>query len=145
MREKVKAVVSGTTYKSEVLGKLEWVTKSKSSYDRDTSKDISVSLSKKKGSPEYTHVSFTFRNDIEKIFLGQVEYVQFCVYKNRIFFRPAESTVGYKLYKASSTCANKYTRFPKFSGAIEFVGDYELKYDDFLELYYIEKEVEDGD
>lgn len=150
MREKVKAVLPGKAYKNEILGKLEWITKERSTGKKVSSCDISVALVRKTGGKgaNYTHVNFTFRNGIENIICSDKdnEYIQFCVHKNRIFFRQAESTVGYKLYYASAACAkNKYTKIPIFEGADGFIGDYDLKYDDFLELYYIDKETKYGD
>lgn len=148
MREKVKAVLPGKAYKNEILGRLEWITKERSTGKKVSSCDISVALTKRRGTGDFTHVNFTFRNGIESIICSdkESEYIQFCVHKNRIFFRQAESTVGYKLYYASAKCAkNKYTKIPVFEGADGFVGDYELKYDDFLELYYIDKETKYGD
>lgn len=149
MREKPKAFLkSNKDYKEEFLSQMKWSTKHRASGDNDNHSDVSVTLVRKSADSGYTHVNFTFRNGIEKIITNEeTEYIQFCAHKNRIFFRPAESTIGYKLYKANSqtTSKNRYTKVPMFECAKAFVGDYELKYDDFLELYYIEKEQKNGD
>lgn len=144
MREKPKAFLkSNKEYREEFLSQMSWSTKHRATGDNDNHSDISVTFTRKTVNSEYTHVNFTFRNSIEKIITGdETEYIQFCAHKNRIFFRPAEAKVGYKLYKANSksTSNNRYVKVPIFECAKAFVGDFDLKYDEFLELYYIEKE-----
>ena len=147
MREKPKAVLkSNKEYRDEFLSNMKWSVKLRGA-SKNAGTDISINLSKKSTTGEFTHLNFTFRNGIEKIILSDVENesLQFCVHKNRIYFRGADASVGYKLYKATAQCSNRYTKIPIFDNAKYFVGDYELKYDDFLELYYIEKERKNGD
>jgi hypothetical protein len=62
--------------------------------------------------------------------------------KNRIYFKPADPKVGYKLTKK---CNNAYMQATINKDMVstyeEFCpGEYHLKYDDFQELYYIERE-----
>lgn len=139
MREKVKAVLSGNQYKDDILGKMQWTVKEKRRII--SREDISISVQNKirgKQGDDGKVVCFTFRNDCPELFTDS-GYVQFCVYKNRVFFRQASNDDGYKITNASKTSKNRYVKIPGVDLFKDFVGDYELKYDSFLELYYVEK------
>lgn len=140
MREKVKAVLRGNEqYKEEFLAKMDWVEKTRRRHI--TNADVTVSVQvKKAGATKDSHkvICFTFRNEvIEK--LTTTNYIQVCVHKNRLFIREADKVSGYKITQPA-TSINKYCKMPVLDVFSEFAGDFELKYDDFLELYYIEKE-----
>jgi len=110
--------------------------------------DISImrwSTAKKNadGSKNYRY-GFTIRNDAVKV-LG--DYADVAVYKNRVLFKPCAESEGYKLSASSKStgtkCPNKYFSIAKteYSQELEdFIGDYELQYDKFYEVYYVEKE-----
>ena len=75
------------------------------------------------------------------------DYIDLAIYKNRVLFRVGAPDAGYKLCRAGikkgSVCPNKYFSVAKTSLTAEledFIGNYELKHDDFYDLYYIEKE-----
>lgn len=59
------------------------------------------------------------------------------VYKNRLFL--INNKDGYKI-SDSNLSHNRYVRMRCEKKLIPFSGDYKLKYDVFLEMYYIEKE-----
>lgn len=140
MREKVKAVLRGNEqYKEEFLAKMDWVEKTKTRHVAHT--DITVSIQvKKRGATKDSHkvACFTFRNGVAEL-LTTTNYIQVCVHKNRLFIREADNVSGYKI-TSPTTSVSKYCKMPALDVFDEFVGDFELKYDDFLELYYIEKE-----
>lgn len=119
--------------------KFNWVRGGGKSYHRAKS-DVSINCVKS-AEKQYGGLSFTFRNDVWQFF---GERIEFAVYKNRILFRTAEAGEGLSLFSGSSTCSNKYIkiRVDENTQIIKdkFIGDYELKYDSFYELYYIEKE-----
>ena len=86
---------------------------------------------------------FTIRNDAIKV-LG--DYVDIAIYKNRVLIKPCTENEGYKLSMSSkhkdTKCPNKYFSIAKteYSQELEdFIGDYELQYDKFYEVYYVEK------
>lgn len=86
--------------------------------------------------------AFVFRNNTWEFFDGRVE---FAIYKNRILFRHSDVGMQIKPKKGSKT-PNHYGKIsgkctPK--GLRNFIGDYIMKYDEFYELYYIEKEEKD--
>ena len=141
MREKVKAVLRGNEQiRDQFLSQMSWVEKEKKRYVCD--KDITVAIqTKKTGATKDSHkaVCFSIRNGVEQN-ITSTEYMQICVHKNRIFFREADRDMGYKVYKPS-TGNNRYCKMTLLDVLACFVGDYDLKYDDFLELYYIEKEI----
>lgn len=88
---------------------------------------------------------FTIRNEAIKA-LGT--NVDIAIFRNRVLFRVCKESEGYRLYRPKNAkCPNMYFTVSKNSVSAEledFIGDYELKYDPFYELYYIEKE-EDND
>lgn len=84
---------------------------------------------------------FTFRNNIHDKLGNQI---QIAVYKNRVLFRPC----GPDDMKISLNPNNKTKHFycklkedDMTKVLLDFIGDYDLKYDEFYEIYYIEKEV----
>ena len=110
-------------------------------------KDIGLTVSHHKKNKahktDYYTLSFSFRDNIEKVFSKDDKIcLMYGLVKNRIYFKLANPKVGYKLTKK---CNNAYMQatinndmLGKFQ---EFCpGEYHLKYDDFQELYYIEKE-----
>lgn len=74
---------------------------------------------------------------------------QIAIYKNRVMIRPVEEGQGVKLQmKSNSKTPNGYAKLRCDEDTKEldkFIGDYELKYDTFYELYYIEKEGMDNE
>lgn len=140
MREKVKAVLSGNQYKEDIMSKMNWMKKEKGRYLCD--KDITISLQlKARGKTEDKGkvICFAFRNDCWEL-VTENEYIQVGTYKNRLFIRQADKDTGYKISKNNNTCNNRYCKMPNVESLKDFIGDYDLKYDDFLEMYYVEKE-----
>lgn len=148
MNAKPRAVLRGSDYKNEVISGMNWRTKSRSGcgVSNGSKSDVSISLGKKTKEAEPSLLCVTFRNEVEKlIFDESCEYIQFGIHKNRMFFRQSDPSTGYKMYARLKNCKNRYTKFPiEEESDKNFVGNYELKYDEFLELYYIEKELNNG-
>lgn len=91
--------------------------------------------------------NITLRNEVPDK-LGT--YVDLALFKNRIFFRPSSAEAnGYKMYNRNHTNGSgnevkgnpfiQVTKTESTKALSDFVGHYELKYDEFYELYYIEK------
>lgn len=106
---------------------------------RNSKNDVTVTIyNNSKG----RHIGITFRNDVFKIFATDTDYFEYAIYKNRIYFRPSDDKHGILLCKNNNTSdAIRYARvmtenFVKLF--VPFVGDYELKHDDFYDLYYVE-------
>jgi hypothetical protein len=121
--------------------KFDWINRvaGKKNYHRAYS-DISINCITYNKTP-FAGLSFTFRNDVWGLF---GECVEIAIYKNRILFRTAPAGQGMKLSRGSEKSPNKYFKM-KVDGSTQeikdkFIGDYELKYDSFYELYYIERE-----
>lgn len=91
------------------------------------------------------YASITFRNECWKLFT-ETPYLEVAIYKNRVFFKQSDEKHGLTLLHnknvTNSTC---YARMQNgFADRfITFEGDYELKYDEFYELYYIERKEEE--
>lgn len=119
--------------------KFSWV--KRSSKVKCSIKDVSIRRLSDKDRAYYT---FTFRNGVmEK--LG--DYIEMSAYKNRLLFRTATSETGFKVTcKQGATDSTKLNHYCKLYDREEtkkfakFVGDFDLKYDSFYELYYIEVE-----
>jgi len=115
--------------REQKISQFKWNYKANSR--RNSILDVSISI-KKDGK-----VTFVFRNGVHEIISG-TQYFVCAICKNRMFFMEADSADGYKLTVSDTKGCNRYAQMSIDDG-ISFIGDYELKYDDFLELYYIEK------
>ena len=118
--------------------KFNWISKGANKNYHRANSDVSIVCVKYNGKP-YSGVSFTFRNDVWQFF---GENIEFAVFKNRVMFRTAKKGEGLQLYKGADNCPNRYIRIRLDDNTNilkeKFIGDYELKYDSFYELYYIE-------
>lgn len=134
-------VISVDTQKQEILDTFEWIGKERKSCRMYGDYPISINFIPSKRKDKKSHLSFVIRDGKHKD-LTSTGYIQICPHKNRMYFREAESREGYKLYQASNSSPNnRYTKIAIDDNNLkEFVGDYVLKHDDFLELSYIEKE-----
>ena len=125
--------------KNDVLGKMQWLKKDKSC--NRSQKDVSISLNACSTSTTGRVIAITFRNECYEL-VSDTGYIQAGVYKNRCFFRSTTSSEGYKLScPKAGLKKSRYCKMPEMKELANMIGDYELKYDDFLEMYYIEKEV----
>lgn len=102
-------------------------------------KDVTVRITVKDEKAIYT--GFTFRDGCYKLFT-ETEYIEVAPYKNRLFFK--QSDVKHGLLLATNKSCKQDNKYAKLQNElcglfVEFEGDYELKYDDFYELYYIER------
>lgn len=79
----------------------------------------------------------SFRNDARKKF--KLDQVIFAIEDDRLYF--SEHEKGYKFMKNSGTKEEIRTR----RDLGEFVGDYFLRYDEALKLYYIDRSNKDAD
>lgn len=125
--------------------KFEWVTKKRGT-ETNGAGDVYVSIvsntgNYKSGDPRKA-ISFTFRNDTS-LLISDTDYFVFAVKKTRIYFAKSDNIRGFKL-AGNGGKNSKYAKTTIEPGREElytpFLGDHELKYDDFNELYYIERE-----
>lgn len=133
-----------------VTEKFVWLSTTNNSSNRHyTSKDITITECKPKSDSKNRVVRYniTLRNKVPMV-LG--EYIDIAVYKNRIFLKPStQKDGGYKVYAHFSSDkdgnkrrANPFLQLSQNDATkilSEFVGDYDLQWDEFLELYYIER------
>lgn len=119
--------------------KFEWVNPRQKKGFTGEQRDVSISLitigTKEKG---HDGISIIFRNKIEERVGTNLELA---VYKNRVFFRQTDVPAMNML--SNRETPNRYGKIG--TGAIvqtlkNFIGDYDLKYDTFYELFYIERE-----
>ena len=118
--------------------KFTWIGQQRGSRTR-VDRDVTVNLIRGSAEKGFGAVSITFRNDSWSD-LG--ENVEIAIFKNRILFRQGECGFGWK-NKGNVKTKNHYMRITlseETKALKNFVGDYDLKYDSFYELHYIEKE-----
>jgi len=99
--------------------------------------DVSIQTSLTKG--VLKTVNFTFRNGIEGM-LGDGERLMFARFKNRIIFKLDDNGVKFTNGGGENSRYAKFCVNPNNEYITGFVGDYELKYDELYEYYYVEKE-----
>lgn len=120
-----------------VLPELMWNTKQRSANNGNA--DVSVSIVKNGG--DRRRLNFSFKNDIDQLFGG--DYVVFALMKNRIYFKASNSIEGYKLSKAKNRAYVAATlNGSQVDEYKKFIGDFDLKFDVFYELYYIERNMD---
>lgn len=124
--------------KDELTG-LNWVGKSRSIIKG--SQDVRISLVNRAN--DRLAATFTLYSGCHEL-ITENSYIQVAIFKNRVFFKGADEKTGIKCSIATgSTSKTRYAKLndPDTCAAlIAFEGCYELKYDSFYELYYIEKE-----
>lgn len=147
----MKTTVNGTKgfFKAE-QERLNWMGRTTKNYPRSnadvTINDVYPTKDDKKNGTK-ARISFTFRNGARRA-ISENDYVLLAVIKNRIFFKTGSMNDGFLISSASTNSGivkdNGYMRVTE-KECIEmlkpFIGSYDLKYDQFYELYYIEREV----
>jgi hypothetical protein len=130
-----------------IVDEIVWCSKRSCQTAKLDYKDVGVNLSHHNKhhsrKNDYYTITFAFRNNMSNVFGKENVYIQFGAIKNRIYFKVADPKIGYKLNSKSgltsyvqATCSDEMKAVYE-----EFCpGEYHLKYDDFQELYYIEKE-----
>ena len=104
-------------------------------------KDVVINRVKGAKKNEPYRYSIIFKNKAYK-WLEDAERIQFAIYKNRIMWRKSEEGFSLQKKTRSRNTESRYLSVPYSSESKDlngFIGDYELEYDDFYELYYIEK------
>lgn len=130
-----------------IVDEIIWCSKRSCQTSKTDYKDVGITLSHHNKTSyhknDYYTLTFSFRNNIANVFGNGNIYLQYGVVKNRLYFKVADPKIGYKLTTKSgltrymqATCSKEMkTIYEEFCP-----GEYHLKYDDFQELYYIEKE-----
>lgn len=118
--------------RQEFMAEIEFESRKRSG---KTSADITLTMNR-----NGNKVNIYFRNGTKEHFR---DGVMFGIYKNRIILEP-NASIGYSI-----TVANNSKTDYGFIGATvsdaekyrDWIGDYALKWDEFYEFWYIEKEV----
>lgn len=116
--------------------------------DRDVTVNIVYKTKADKAENKNPSITLTFRNGVRHLFADN-EYALIAVVKNRIFFKESDAEHGLLVRqqktqsKDTKAYDNGYLRIGD-RDAVEalkpFFGSYDLKWDKFYELYFIEKE-----
>ena len=122
--------------------KFEWFSKVSPSgqYKSVSTQDVTIRECKAQKTHPTGRFNITLRNGVDEKFGVCVDIAP---YKNRIFFRAStEGQGGYKIYAHGNERKNPFIQVnvtEKSKILKEFEGNYDLQYDEFYELYYIEK------
>lgn len=145
-------MVPDKTKEQILLDEIVWVSKAKRGWSRydNGRKDIYISLNKHKSKPrvkdgkvvDYVTLNMSFRDGIEKT-ITKSGYIMFGVCKNRLYFKEASITEGYRVTPKGGTTAGMSMHIGSDAEKVfaPFAKhEFHLKYDDFQELYYVELE-----
>lgn len=124
----------------KVLPELQWFSKKRKLGEGGSSAvSVVITSSGKNLRSDRRRLTFIFRDKMYENFNSK--YVTFAVMKNRIYFRGVEPRKGYSVtVKGLNGYAQCIINLDELKQLEPFIGDYSLKYDDFYELYYVEKE-----
>ena len=125
--------------REERLKQLKWLENQRTGIMRISSlaKDIHFNIVKSSHKIGKS-VSITFRNSCYKKVTNTGRLI-IAPIENRIYIKEADER-GYKLTVNRKTETSRYISIPLFDKCTTFIGDYDLQYDAFLGLHYIEKE-----
>lgn len=126
--------------KTNVLPELQWFSK-KRRLGRIGSAPVSITVttSSKNSKGDRRRLTFAFRDKLYENFKSK--YITFAILKNRMYFKSVQPKEGYAItVKGLSGYVQATVTLEELKSFEPFIGDYSLKYDDFYELYYVEKE-----
>lgn len=124
---------------TKILPELQWFSKKRMLGEVNSSAvSITVTTAGKNSRTDRRRLAFIFR---DKIFEGfNSRYITFAIMKNRIYFKGVEPKEGYAVtIKGLNGYCQATITLDELEDFESFIGDYSLKYDDFYELYYVEK------
>lgn len=123
---------------ANVLPELQWFNKKRKLGESSNAVSITVTAGGKNSKADRRRLAFIFRDKLYENFKSK--YITFAVMKNRIYFKGVEAKEGYAItikgvsgYCQATITLNELEQFEPF------IGDYSLRYDDFYELYYVER------
>ena len=147
-----KTIVGTKNFFEEEQKNFNWYGKENRKGHVVSDKDVTVNAVYKtrldKAENKNPHITMTFRNGVRHL-VADTEYSLVAVVKNRIFFKESDAEHGLLVRqqktqsKDAKSYDNGYLRISNkdaVEAILPFVGSYDLKWDKFYELYYIEKE-----
>ena len=124
---------------NEAEKKLVWIGK----MNKRSGNDISITVNLESTGRRGRYVGFTFRDDCEKQFCKGGKYFEVAFFKNKMFFKKSDERNGLLIADNPQT-QNKYAKIQNETAEYfaHWEGSYALQYDEFWELYYIERKDE---
>lgn len=125
-------------HREAILSQLQWDRPKRGGFRRTyRGADVSITLQK---SSNRKAICITFRNEVEGLIdPDNINHIATSINGRRIFF--CADNGGYALSRNKhNKSPNKYMKTSLSDDYLDFIGDYELRYDDFIKLYFIEKE-----
>lgn len=133
-------------FMTKIAGKIDWIEDDEKSFSTNRSnKDITISIVKQSKSEHKqisTRFNIYFRNDVSELF--ESEYVKIGTLHDRMYFDGSSvDSFGYKFYGNTTTKGSTKViyvkRDKKTEHIADWVGSYDLKFDKYSGLYFIEK------
>ena len=135
--------VNKNKMKKQIVPELKWITRKRVRFAGDANVSVRLSGKGKAKDPEKSQsakvLTFIFRDNLHNQFKS--DYIMFAVLKNRLYFKGTTSGMGYKItmkatsgYMSATLQKNEIAEFEDFA----LQQDFSLKYDDFMDMYYIE-------
>ena len=141
----MKTIMGTNSFFKDEADRMNWMGRTGVKGGVKSTADISISIvyttMEDKMNGVRPKVAFTFRNK-SRYAVSKTNHVMIAVVKNRVFFKTSDENNGFLIGSQSNTKEHGYLRISHtdyVSRLLPFIGDYELKYDKFYELYYIEK------
>lgn len=126
--------------KINVLPELQWFSK-KRRLGRTSNAPVSITITapSKNSKGERRRLTFAFRDKLYENFKSN--YITFAILKDRMYFKSVQPKEGYAItVKGLSGYVQATITLDELKNFEPFIGNYSLKYDEFYELYYVEKE-----
>lgn len=120
--------------KEEILKQFNWISNTK--VDARSNADVTISISnRQKKKADIIHIAI--RNEVGRSIVGKK--VEFAAYKNRLMFKIGDT--GYTASGQHGKSFSYITITLKEGCEVfrDYIGDFPIKYDDFLDVYYIER------
>ena len=127
---------------ANVLPELQWFNKKRNlGRTSDAPVSITVTAQSKNSKGDRRRLAFAFRDKMYENFKSK--YITFAILKNRIYFKSVQPKEGYAItVKGLAGYVQATITLDELKNFEPFIGDYSLKYDDFYELYYVERGVD---
>jgi hypothetical protein len=132
----IKSQAHFMEHRDLMLKDMKWSTPKASRSKKDITKDIGISINGASTTKAGKTLLITLRNEVDKIIDGSnIGRIGVCVKGDRMFIQAMSG--GYSLSRYGKRVSSKIYYEDMYE---PFIGQHDLQYDDFLDLYYIDKE-----
>jgi len=120
-----------------LINSFNWQTRQKGTCWK-CEKDVSIAVNKCGADHHKPSFDITFRNGVAELITEGQGRISVAFLENRIYFKPDEN--GYKV-SDSKNPDRKTSRLKLAEDHSDFIGSYDLQFDSYIKLYFVEKGV----